>query len=234
MRGTYIHPVVDLQRRSFKGVLARILACVTQVAGVVLPGDRQLADILRGDLIKAGKTLTGSGPAIRRPVLACRLGATGGRCITDLPLKRVRIMKHERNHDHQHYPQRTAEKGMKTTVIEARTCLIKRPHHPGQRQPEADQRKQITAGDPLPFVKADFVDDPDQNPPHEQCVQGQRRLLFQKDQGCRGQQDQSNDRVGGRAPGSDQLRTHEQQNKTQYRDHDTCHFQNHRPCPFLL
>ncbi|MFH7451160.1 hypothetical protein RA279_30525, partial [Pseudomonas syringae pv. tagetis] len=34
MRLTHIYPVVDLQMRGFKGVLAGILACIPQVAGM--------------------------------------------------------------------------------------------------------------------------------------------------------------------------------------------------------
>ncbi len=84
---------------------------------MVFPGHRQLADVVRGDLIEAGETLAGVASAIRGPVTARRLSAAGGRHVVDPPLLRVRIVKHQRNHDQQHYAKRTAEQRMKTTVI---------------------------------------------------------------------------------------------------------------------
>ncbi len=49
-------------------------------------------------------------------------------------------------------------------------ALGKRTHYPGQRQPHAEQTKQVTARDPLPFIEADFPDGPEQRNPHQQRV----------------------------------------------------------------
>ena len=179
MRRTEVEHAVRLERRRLKGVFGRVVA-LTQIAGVVGPGDLKIFHVIFGDLIQRREAQRIGGAAVGRPVVA-RAGRGGRRArIGNGSLLRQRIVKAEADHQGDHHHHRGAEERMER-------ALGQRTHHPGQRQPDAEQTEQVAARDPLPFVKARFPDNPEQRDPHQQRVKRQGTAFIQKQQ-YRGEQ----------------------------------------------